>query len=74
MSGPFSESLIPGSANGRLAGFEPVRVGSTPTPGTDRYPGGPAWSGRHSLKVKIVGSNPIQGTDGKVGNRQTTAV
>ena len=28
------------------------------------YPGGPARSGRHSLKVEIVGSNPIQGTDG----------
>lgn len=26
----------------------------------------PAWSGRHPLKVEIVGSNPIQGTDSQV--------
>jgi hypothetical protein len=31
-------------------------------------------SGRHSLKVKIVGSNPTQGTDGQVVERQTRQV
>ena len=34
-----------------------------PGPLNDKCPGGPARSGRHSLKVKSVGSNPIQGTD-----------
>ena len=34
-----------------------------PGPLIDKCPGGPARSGRHSLKVKSVGSNPIQGTE-----------
>src|SRR5690242_20591595 len=37
--------------------------GSTPPWATEQCPGGLARSGRHSLTVKSVGSNPIQGTD-----------
>lgn len=51
-------------ARGRAAQasvFQTGKAGSTPA-GHSEYPGGPARSGRHSLKVKIVGSNPIQGT------------
>ena len=33
-------------------------------PGPLKCPGGPARSGRHPLKVKSVGSNPIQGAIG----------
>src|SRR5436305_13284174 len=32
-----------------------------------RCPGGPARSGRHALNVEIMGSNPIQGTERRVG-------
>ena len=40
-----------------------------------RCPGGPARSGRHPLKVKSVGSNPIQGTaeDVSAGHRRAQA-
>ena len=33
----------------------------------DRRPRGPAWSGRHPLKVEIAGSNPAEDTLGPIG-------
>jgi hypothetical protein len=53
---------FPGSSNGRTAGSEPVRVGSTPAPGTD-CPGGETDIMAPSEGAG-PGSIPGRGTDG----------